>query len=265
MTNTVKNTAVKNEGNKERQNFAVLNPQGGNMSNLLSKNEMECIINGDYENVMAVLGIHRDKGSKEIFIRAYKPNTKCIELLRGDGTSLGMMTKLDGRGFYQINLGVVDTNNFKHKFRITNDRDFTYEEEDIYSFPSILGDIDEYLFAEGNHLDLYKKLGAHVMEINGVKGVGFSVWAPNAKRVSVVGAFNNWDGRVNVMRKHYNCGVWDIFIPNIGEGELYKYEIKTHVGYILTKSDPMAFYSEVRPKTASIVYDLNHYIWNDHD
>ena len=174
-------------------------------------------------------------------------------MLDANGNSLGLMTMLDPRGFYQINLGVMNADNFSYKFRITNDKNETYEEYDVYSFPSILGDIDEYLFAEGNHLDLYKKLGAHIMEINGVKGVGFSVWAPNAKRVSVIGAFNNWDGRVNVMRKHYNCGVWDIFIPNITEGEYYKYEIKTHEGYILTKSDPMAFYSEVRPNTASIV------------
>ena len=83
--------------------------------------------------------------------------------------------------------------------------------------------------------------------------------------VSVVGGFNNWDGRVNVMRKHFNCGVWDIFIPHITEGELYKFEVKTHEGYILTKSDPMAFYAEVRPNTASIVYDINHYNWNDND
>ena len=213
MTNTVEKSATKNQANVQMKNFAVLSPVGGKMNNLLSKKEMEYIINGDYENVMAVLGIHRDKGSKEVFIRAYKPQTKSIELLTGDGTSLGLMTKLDERGFYQINLGVLDVDNFTHKFRITNNQDHVYEEEDIYSFPSVLGDIDEYLFSEGNHLDLYKKLGAHIMEMNGVKGVAFSVWAPNAKRVSVVGAFNNWDGRVNVMRKHYKCGVWDIFIP----------------------------------------------------
>ena len=187
MTNTVQKTAVKNEGNNGRQNFAVLNPQGGNMSNLLSKKEMECIINGDYENVMAVLGMHRDKGSKEIFIRAYKPNSQSIEVISRDGSSWGMMTKLDARGFYQINLGVQNPDEVEYKFRITNDQGHVYDEEDIYSYPSILGDIDEYLFAEGNHLDLYKKLGAHIMEINGVQGVGFSVWAPNAKdRKSVV-------------------------------------------------------------------------------
>ena len=266
MASTVKNQAVKSESNGQPQNFAVLSScNGENMKNLLSQKEMDYIINGDYENVMAVLGIHRDKGSKEVFIRAYKPKTQSIELLDGNGNSLGMMTKLDERGFYQINLGVTDTDNFKHKFRITNDKSETYEEEDIYSFPSTLGDIDEYLFAEGNHLDLYKKLGAHPMTMDGVAGVSFAVWAPNAKRVSVVGNFNNWDGRVNVMRKHPTCGVWDIFIPGIGQGELYKYEIKTQQDYILVKSDPVGFYAEKRPNTASIVYDINHYTWGDEE
>ena len=135
--------------------------------------------------------------------------------------------------------------------------------EDAYRFQSNIGDIDAYLFAEGTHLDMYKKLGAHPMTMDGVAGVSFAVWAPNAKRVSVVGGFNNWDGRVNVMRKHPTCGVWDIFIPGIGQGELYKYEIKTQQDYILVKSDPVAFYSEKRPNTASVVYNIENYHWED--
>lgn len=231
------------------------------MENLLSKEEMQAIIDGNHGNVFSVLGIHRDKGSKEVFIRTYQPNTKSVELLKQDGSSLGQMSKLDERGLYQINLGQIE--NFAYKFRIENDLGNVYEQEDPYRFPSILGDIDIYLLAEGNHLDMYKKLGAHPVELNGVKGVSFAVWAPNAKRVSVVGNFNNWDGRINVMRKHSTCGVWDIFIPNIGEGELYKYEIKSPDDYILVKSDPLAFYAEKRPNTASVVYDIEKYHWDD--
>ena len=152
MANTVKNQTVKNDKNN-KQNFAVLSPLGGEMKNLLSKDEMQCIIDGNYENVMAVLGIHKDKGSKEVYIRAYKPNAKSIELLDGFDNSLGQLTKLHDGGFFQINLGVLNVDNFKHKFRIFNYDGSSYIEEDIYSFPSILGDIDEYLFAEGNHLD----------------------------------------------------------------------------------------------------------------
>ena len=231
------------------------------MENLLSKEEMKAIIDGNHGNVFSVLGIHRDKGSKEVFIRTYQPNSKSVELLKQDGTSLGQMSKLDDCGFYQINLGAIE--NFAYKFRIENDQGTVYEEEDPYRFPSILGDIDLYLLAEGNHLDMYKKLGAHPIELNGVKGVSFAVWAPNAKRVSVVGNFNNWDGRKHAMRKHPTCGVWDIFIPNIGEGELYKYEVKTQEDYILVKSDPVAFFAEKRPNTASVVFDIEKYQWND--
>lgn len=231
------------------------------MQNLLSKEEMEAVINGDYSNIFAVLGIHKNKGSKEVFIRAYLPHSVSVEVLDGTGSSLGMMTKLDERGFYQIELGRTD--DFDYKFRITNDKNYTYIAEDPYRFAPTLGDMDVYLLAEGSHLEMYKKLGAHIREMDGVKGVSFAVWAPNAKRVSVVGAFNNWDGRVNVMRKHPSCGVWDIFIPGIGEGELYKFEIKTQNNNIFLKSDPVAFYAEKRPHTASVVYDLNHYIWND--
>ena len=231
------------------------------MEYLLSKEEMQAVIDGNHGNVFAVLGIHRDKGSKEVYIRAYQPNTRSIEVIKNDGTSLGKMAKLDDRGFYQINLGVGE--NFAYRFKIENDLGNVYMAEDVYRFQSNIGDIDAYLLAEGTHLDMYKKLGAHPMMMDGVSGVSFAVWAPNAKRVSVVGNFNNWDGRVNVMRKHPTCGVWDIFIPGIGQGELYKYEVKTQQDYILVKSDPVAFYSEKRPNTASIVYNIDNYHWED--
>ena len=234
------------------------------MENLLSKEEMEAIIEGDHGNVFAVLGIHKDKGSKSVFIRTYQPNTRSVEVIKKeDGSSLGFMEKLDPRGFYQINLGACD--NFAYKFRIENDKGDIYEAEDVYRFNPTLGDIDVYLLAEGNHLNMYKILGAHVREMDGVKGVSFAVWAPNAKRVSVVGGFNNWDGRVNAMRKHISCGVWDIFIPNIGEGEVYKYEIKTQENYILLKADPVGFYAEKRPHTASVVYNIDKYHWSDEE
>ena len=187
------------------------------MENLLSAEEMEAVINGDHGNVFAVLGIHRDKGSKNVFIRAFRPHAQTIEVVGRDGVSRGEMTRLDERGFFQINLGTVD--NFSYQFKIRTDGGNVYTAEDPYRFHPTLGDIDVYLLSEGKHLEMYKKLGAHVMEQDGVKGVGFAVWAPNAKRVSVVGNFNNWDGRTCVMRKYQTCGVWDIFLPGLGEGE----------------------------------------------
>lgn len=231
------------------------------MENLLSKEEMDAVINGDHGNPFAVLGIHKDKGSKAVFIRTYHPNTKSIELLDGQGNSMGFFTKVDERGFYQINLTPRD--NFNYKLKIENDSGSFLTTHDPYRFPSVLGDIDIYLLAEGNHLDMYKKLGAHVNTVDGVTGVSFAVWAPNAKRVSVVGNFNNWDGRLHPMRKQISCGVWDIFIPELKVGEVYKFEVKTPEDYILLKSDPVAFYGEKRPQTASIVYDIESYEWKD--
>ena len=231
------------------------------MKNLLSTEEMNAVIYGNHDNVFAVLGPHKDKGSKNIFIRAFLPHSNSVFVLSQDGQKLGQMTKLDDKGFYQIEFGKTEP--FKYRFLVENDEGHTYETEDPYRFSPTLGDMDEYLFSEGNHHEIYKKLGAHMTTQDGIDGVAFAVWAPNAARVSVVGDFNMWDGCRHVMRKHPSCGLWDIFMPNLKEGTVYKFEIKTKEGYILLKADPFASYSEVRPKTASVVFDINHYQWQD--
>lgn len=125
-------------------------------------------------------------------------------------------------------------------------------------------DFDLYLFHEGNHFHSYRVLGAHPCQEKGISGVRFSLWAPNAREVRLVGNFNHWQGHYHSMSKVLNSGVWSIFIPQLGEGQLYKYEIYTHDGEVLLKSDPYAFYSEKRPETASIVYSLEGYEWQDH-
>jgi len=135
---------------------------------------------------------------------------------------------------------------------------------DPYSFYSVLSDFDLHLIGEGRHYKKYEKLGAHVMEINGTRGVHFAVWAPNARRVSVIGDFNKWDNRRHQMRVLGSSGIWDLFIPGLKEGDLYKFEIKSKFNnYVSVKTDPYAFYCELRPKSASIVYDINRYKWKD--
>ena len=142
----------------------------------------------------------------------------------------------------------------------------TVEIHDPYRFRRVLGELDVHLIGEGNHLQLYEKLGAHPMAIEGVAGVAFLVWAPNARRVSVVGDFNDWDGRRHPMRRRIECGVWELFIPELGAGEVYKYEIKGPHGELLPlKADPFAFAAEHPPRTASVVHGLGDVAWHDDD
>jgi 1,4-alpha-glucan branching enzyme len=139
-----------------------------------------------------------------------------------------------------------------------------FETYDPYAFPPVLTEFDLYLMGEGRHYDTYEKLGAHVITLEGVRGVHFAVWAPSAKRVSVVGDFNGWDGRVHPTRARGSSGIWEIFLPELDEGAIYKYEIVGPNGNILPlKADPYAFRSELRPKTGSVVARLDHYKWND--
>jgi 1,4-alpha-glucan branching enzyme len=139
-----------------------------------------------------------------------------------------------------------------------------YEIEDPHYYPPVLTDCDLQLLAEGTHFRLYEKLGAQVIEHNGAHGVCFAVWAPNAERVSVIGEFNQWDGRRDAMTARGGSGVWEVFIPGLQQGDMYKYQVETRCsGSTVMKSDPFAFAAELRPKTASIVWDLNGYEWHD--
>ena len=142
----------------------------------------------------------------------------------------------------------------------------SFEIYDPYAFPCVLTEFDLYLMGEGRHYDTYQKLGAHLVTLEGVLGVHFAVWAPSAKRVSVVGDFNRWDGRVHPMRARGSSGIWEIFIPELAEGAIYKFEIVGPDGNMLPlKADPYAFRSELRPNTGSIVANLETYRWNDAD
>src|SRR6185436_10258394 len=138
----------------------------------------------------------------------------------------------------------------------------TFTVRDPYSFLPTLGELDLHLALEGRHEELWERLGAHVREIDGVVGTAFAVWAPAAKAVSVVGDFNFWDGRLHPMRTLGSSGIWELFLPGVGHGAVYKYEIVAPDGEVRLKADPVAFHTEPPPKTASVVYD-SRYEWAD--
>ena len=161
------------------------------------------------------------------------------------------MTKLHPDGFFEAVFKDI-SKPFRYTLTITNFDGISYEIEDPYRFPPVLSDFDLHLFGEGTNYRIYHRLGAHLCELEDVSGVSFAIWAPNAQRVSVVGKFNQWDGRRHPMRSRGATGLWELFIPGIGEWEIYKFEILSrHLGYTVTKSDPVGFAGELRPKTAS--------------
>lgn len=220
------------------------------------------VINAEHPDPFSILGMHHLKNEKAIVVRAFFPNGKEIHVIDTSNDNKYQMDLVDNRGFFEL-VFKKKSDFFKYVLEITDDTGNTFSIHDPYSFLPILTDLDFHLFNEGNHHKIYEKLGAHLMTIDGIQGTLFAVWAPCAKRVSVVGDFNNWDGRRHVMRSRGPSGIWELFIPKIKQGDLYKYEIKTPHDELYVKSDPYAFYCELRPDTASIVYDIENYQWND--
>ncbi|MFC1563244.1 1,4-alpha-glucan branching protein GlgB, partial [candidate division KSB1 bacterium] len=173
------------------------------------------------------------------------------------------MLKVYKDGFF-ISIFKGCSENFPYYYIIKGEDNKYYDLKDPYSFPPILSSFDLHLFTEGKHFQSYEKMGAHYIEVNGTNGVHFAVWAPNAERVSVIGDFNRWDGRVHPMNNRGSSGIWEIFIPDLKEGEVYKYEIKSRYNdYIGIKTDPYSFYCEMPPKSASVIHNVNKYKWKD--
>lgn len=228
--------------------------------------EVFSVINGENQDPFSVLGVHEisdtRKSGKSFALRAFIPNAKEIKAIDVADDSEYPMEKLHESGFFEVVIGGRDSIP-RYQLEITFEEGNVFKTYDPYSFWPVLTDFDLHLFNEGNHHKIYERLGAHVCETDGIHGTLFAVWAPCAKRVSVVGNFNQWDGRRHQMRCLGCSGVWEIFIPGITQGEIYKYEIKTYNSEIYKKSDPYAFFSEVRPNTASVVYDIDNYAWSD--
>ncbi|TLU72427.1 1,4-alpha-glucan branching protein GlgB [Lichenicoccus roseus] len=201
-----------------------------------------------------------------IVVRAFLPDAVRVQVIdRVNGSVFGELTRIHADGLWSGPVGSAQPYLLRSTVADGAGGETVVETEDPYSFGMLLGELDIYLISEGRHRDLGSILGSHVVEIEGVRGTRFAVWAPNAQRVSVVGSFNNWDGRRNPMRFRQSAGVWELFIPRVGAGALYKYEIVGPHGDVLPwRADPVAWATEVPPQTASRVDDP-HFVWNDDD
>jgi 1,4-alpha-glucan branching enzyme len=230
----------------------------------IAPEQVNRIVWNQHHDPFEILGSHPiEQNGKNVWaVRAYLPNASAAWVVLPEQRQEYQMQTVHDPHFFECTIEVAELTNYQLKIKEGEHERVTY---DPYAFRSPrLTEFDLHLFSEGNHHRIYEKLGAHPTEIDGVKGVYFAVWAPNARNVSLLGDFNLWDGRKHQMRKG-PTGVWELFIPEIGVGEHYKYEIKNVEGHIYEKSDPYGFQQEPRPKTASIVTDLNTYSWDDEE
>ena len=220
--------------------------------------EVDALVQGIHNNPHHILGMH--ECIDDLYINAYLPGAKVVNAIEVSTRKKYTLVSERVPGFYSVVIKDKKPFEYKLNVRFDNGDEVTYF--DPYVFEPVIDPIDISLFNEGKHYSIYEKMGAHPMTVDGVEGVLFAVWAPNADRVSVVGNFNNWDGRRHPMRKLDYSGIYELFIPGKLVGEIYKYEIKAKSGQVFMKSDPYAFSSEVRPANASRIVDIS-YKWKD--
>ncbi|HZI20596.1 MAG TPA: 1,4-alpha-glucan branching protein GlgB [Pyrinomonadaceae bacterium] len=216
-----------------------------------SRAEVEQLLSLYVRDPHALLGAHPTP--RGVVVRAYRPEAERVELIV-EGEAAREMVRVHAAGLFELLLeGRAQL--FPYRLRAAYPGGDSFTHQDPYAFLPTVTTFDEHLFNEGRHWRLYDKLGAHVREQGGVRGVSFAVWAPQADGVSLVGSFNNWDGRLHPMRKLGVSGVWELFIPDLEPGALYKYEIHRRGSLAFLKTDPYALYTEVPPATSSIVFE----------
>jgi 1,4-alpha-glucan branching enzyme len=238
------------------------------MKQIVGNSDIAKIINTDSHDPYQILGMHEVdiKGKKHVTVRAFLPDAVTAEVINVSNGKAFKMNKLHASGFFEAIIS-AEKKAFPYRLKSYYQNGLNSEFYDSYAFLPTVGEMDQYLFSEGNHQELYTKMGAQLRSFDyyqdKISGISFAVWAPNARRVSVIGDFNHWDGRRHPMRTLGNSGIWEIFVPGLQVGQNYKFEIKTKEGALLEKIDPFAFYAEVRPKTASKIYELEGYQWQD--
>jgi 1,4-alpha-glucan branching enzyme len=231
--------------------------------------KITALLRAELPDPAVLLGPHpvNAPGGNALAIRGFFPEAVEVSvLLAGDDLKFSAM-ELHPSGIFEAILPPAAATRAipgGYRFLVRYAGNATYEIYDPYGFPTLLTDFDIYLMGEGTHYSQYEKLGSHVREIGGIAGVHFAVWAPNALRVSVVGDFNNWDGRRHAMRPRENSGLWELFVPDASPGAIYKYEIRPRDSALpILKADPFASFAELRPKSGSVVFNLEGYKWGD--
>jgi len=228
--------------------------------------QAEQLVKGDHWDPLSILGLHlaSTSGFNGFAIRCFLPDAQDVAVLIDTQTQPAIpMKRIHDAGLFEA-VCPCTADTLSYRLRITNYWGQVREQHDPYAFAPLLTDFELHLFAEGTFYKAHATMGAHLRVVQEVPGVHFVVWAPNARRVSVVGDFNQWDGRCHPMTSRGATGLWELFIPDLPEHTLYKYEIRSRSQDTpLLKSDPYAFAAELRPRTASIVHDLSRYQWND--
>ncbi|TQV75044.1 1,4-alpha-glucan branching protein GlgB [Aliikangiella marina] len=230
------------------------------MSNL--QQQISAILAANHSQPYAFLGMHKSDDSDHLTVTTFQPGASAVSLIdKKTGRTVNKLAEVDHSEIFTVK--TRRKNRFDYQLKVKFD-EAELLLEDPFAFPPVLGELDVHLLAEGTHKKPYQVMGAHLKTINDVSGVAFTVWAPNASHVAVVGEFNHWDGRKHPMRLRHDCGVWEIFIPHINAGMSYKYEIKDRHGNLLPlKSDPFASQSQIRPENASVIAPVSHYQWRD--
>ncbi|MFW5748122.1 MAG: 1,4-alpha-glucan branching protein GlgB [Chloroflexota bacterium] len=230
------------------------------MTTDLHPDGINALVHGDHGAPRDILGTHMLDDDR-VVVRGFRPGAETMRLLTGK-RKRAEMTRLHENGLFEIVLKEAPETPYRFEAGYPGGEMVTFY--DPYVFPYLMSDFDLYLWNQGSLLYAYEKFGAQLREVDGVRGVNFAVWAPNARKVAVIGEFNNWDDRTHPLNRHGHSGVWEIFIPGLEPGSPYKFEIRSQYHmYRAEKADPFGFGSELRPNTASIITDLTTYTWND--
>jgi 1,4-alpha-glucan branching enzyme len=231
----------------------------------LSETTIAALAHGRHADPFGVLGPHQvlQNGLSGLAIRAFRPHAESMSVVERGAGRVIPMARLHPEGVFEAWVDGATRDGFDYRLRIRWRDGNELDIDDPYRYGPVLTEFDQYLFAEGTHVRAFNRLGARPIQHGLQRGVHFAVWAPNAKRVSVVGDFNWWDGRVHPMRTLVPSGLWEIFIPELGVGDRYKFEIVTPHHRLLLKADPCGRYFELPPRTASVVWDASGYEWRD--